>query len=129
MVREASRLTFGPTATDVVEGINVARMREERAARARKELARRKIPAALVTGSENVRYLVGFWWGEFVSQLSYVLFFAEGDPIVFAHAGCYQQMQDQNPWIKEWRIGRTWLGGVAGPPRRPRRSRRRSRAS
>jgi Xaa-Pro aminopeptidase len=115
MVREASRLVFGPTALDYVEGINVARMREERAARARRELKRRKIPAALVTGNENVRYLTGFWWGEFVSQLCYVLFFAEGDPILYAHAGCYHQMQDQNPWIKEWRIGRSWLNGVAGP--------------
>src|SRR3989304_5181803 len=115
MVKEASRLTFGTSTTDVVEGINVPRMRTERAARARKEMIKRKIPVALVTGSENVRYLVGFYWGEFVNQLSYVLFFAEGDPILFAHAGCYQQMPDQNPWIKEWRIGRSWLGGIGGP--------------
>ncbi|MBI2227229.1 MAG: aminopeptidase P family protein [Betaproteobacteria bacterium] len=115
MVKEASRLTFGPSTTDVVEGINVPRMRAERAAGARKEMIKRKIPVALVTGSENVRYLVGFYWGEFVNQLSYVLFFAEGDPILFAHAGCYQQMPDQNPWIKEWRIGRSWLGGIGGP--------------
>ena len=105
MVKEASRLTFGPSSTDVVEGINVPRMREERAARARKEMIKRKIPVALVTGSEHVRYLVGFYWGEFVNQLSYVLFFAEGDPIVYAHAGCYQQMPDQNPWLcAQWAL-------------------------
>lgn len=115
MVREAARLTFGPTATDLFEGINVPRMREQRAAKAREALRKHDIPAALVTGAENVRYLVGFWWGEFQPQLSYALFFADHDPVVFAHAGCYQQMQDQNPWIKEWRIGRSWLGGVAGP--------------
>lgn len=115
MVKEATRLTFGPTASDVIEGINVPRMRQERAARARQGLRQRSIAAALVTGSENVRYLTGFWWGEFQPQLSYTLFFAEHDPIVFAHAGCYQQMQDQNPWITHWRIGRSWLGGIAGP--------------
>lgn len=114
MVKEAARLTFGAHATDVVEGINVARMREERAARARQALRRHGLPAALVTGTDNVRYLVGVQRGEFQPQLCYVLFFADHDPVFFAHAGCYQQLPDQCPWLKEWRIGRAWLGGIAG---------------
>jgi Xaa-Pro aminopeptidase len=50
-----------------------------------------------------------------MTYLSYALFFAEGDPVIFAHAGSYQQMPDQVPWIKEWRIARSWLAEIAGP--------------
>ncbi len=115
MLKESPKLLFASGWSDLHEGINVARMREERAARARQTLKKHNIPAMLVTGANNVRYLVGFRWNEFQPQLSYTLFFAEGDPIVFAHAGSYQQMPDQAPWIKHWRIGRSWFGGVAGP--------------
>jgi Xaa-Pro aminopeptidase len=34
--------------------------------------------------------------------------------VVFAHAGCYHQLPDQCPWVTQWRIGRSWLGGIAG---------------
>jgi Xaa-Pro dipeptidase len=115
MIRMASKLTFGPKMTDIAEGINFSRMREERAERAKKALKKYGIPAMLVTGEPNLRYLVGFSWGEFQPWLSYTLFFAEHDPVVFAHAGCYQQMQDQAPWIKQWRIGRAWLQNICGP--------------
>lgn len=115
MVRMASRLTFGPMMNDIQEGINFQRMREERAEKARQVLKQEGIPAILVTGEPNVRYLVGFSWGEFAPSLSYTLFFAEHDPIVFALAGCYHQMPDQAPWIKEWRIARSWIQNTAGP--------------
>ncbi len=114
MLKESPKLLFAPGWSDLHESINVARMREERAARARQTLKKHNIPAMLVTGANNVRYLVGFRWNEFQPQLSYTLFFAEGDPVVFAHAGSFQQMPDQSPWIKNWRIGRSWLGGVSG---------------
>lgn len=114
-MKESSKLLFAPGWSDLHEGINVPRMREERAARARKIMKKQNIPALLVTGANNVRYLVGFRWNEFQAQLSYTLFFAEGDPVVYAHAGSFHQMPDQAPWIKDWRIGRSWFGGVAGP--------------
>ncbi|MCJ7759874.1 aminopeptidase P family N-terminal domain-containing protein, partial [Candidatus Bathyarchaeota archaeon] len=116
MVRESSRLIFAPTWTlDLHEGINVQRMREQRAARARQILKKHSIPAMLVTGGANVRYLVGFWWLDFRPAASYCLFFAEHDPVVFAHAGSFQQSPDQAPWIKNWRIARSSLGWLAGP--------------
>lgn len=115
MVTMSSKLTFGPTYTDLRETINVPRMREERAARMKEVLKREGIPAILVTGEPNVRYLTGFSWAEFMPFLSYTLFFAEHDPIIFAHAGSYHQMPDQAPWIKHWRIGRSWLAEVCGP--------------
>jgi hypothetical protein len=99
MVREAARLTFGPHATDVVEGINVSRMRAARAAKARQALRQHGLPAALVSGTDNVRYLAGIQRGEFQPQLCYLLFFAEHDPVVFAHAGCYHQLPDQCPCV------------------------------
>jgi len=78
-------------------------------------LKREGIPAVLVTYEPNVRYLTGFSWAEFMSFLSYALFFVEHDPVIYAHAGSYHQMPDQMPWIKEWRIARSWLSEVAGP--------------
>lgn len=115
MARMSPKLSFGPVMTDYLEGINFARMREERAAKARQVLKKRGVPAILVTGEPNVRYLVGFTWVEFQPHLAYCLFFAEHEPIVFAPPGSYHQMYDQEPWIKNWRPARCWLGGVCGP--------------
>jgi Xaa-Pro aminopeptidase len=115
MVKMASKLTFGTSRSDLREDINVPRMREERAARMKEVLKREGIPAVLVTGEPNVRYLTGFSWAEFMPFLSYTLFFAEHDPVIFAHAGSYHQMPDQAPWIKHWRIGRSWLEEICGP--------------
>ena len=115
MLKESSRLTFAPNwSLDLQEGINVPRMREERASRARQVLRKHGIPAMLVTGGANVRYLVGFWWLDFRPAASYCLFFAEHEPVVFAHAGSFQQMPDQAPWIKNWRIAHSSLGWLAG---------------
>jgi len=118
MVTMAPKLTFGPAVADWQEGINVPRMREQRAERARQAMRRHGIPALLATDSvpgHNIRYLTGLRVPDFIPQLSYVLFFAEHDPVVFAHAGAFQQMPDQAPWVKSWRIGRSWLGGICGP--------------
>lgn len=115
MVKMASKLIFGPARTDLREDFNIPRMREERAARMKQILKREGIPAVLVTYEPNVRYLTGFSWAEFMSFLSYALFFAEHDPVIYAHAGSYHQMPDQMPWIKNWRIARSWLAEVAGP--------------
>lgn len=114
MVKMAPKLLFGKDSMDIREGINFARMREERAAKAKAVLKQQGIPALLVTGEPNVRYLTGFSWSEFQPYLSYTLFFAEHDPVVFAHAGSYHHMPDQAPWIKHWRIGRSWLQSICG---------------
>jgi len=111
-IHYADKLHFGPTSNDVHEGIDLARMRAERAARMRHVMRARGIPAILVTGAENVRYLAGFWWSEFQLQAAYALFFADDDPVVYAPAGSYHQMPDQAPWIPHWRVARSWLGGT-----------------
>jgi len=113
-VRKISPLAFGGGLSDLREGINVARMREERAARMRRVLKKHGIPAVLATGVPNSRYLTGFVWTEALPHGGYVLFFAEGDPVVFAMDGGYHQMPDQMPWIKHWRLARSWLFGVIG---------------
>ena len=64
-MRMASRLNFGPVTRDTVEGINIPRMREERAAKAKQVMKQQGVPALLVTGVPNVRYLTGFSWEEF----------------------------------------------------------------
>lgn len=111
-VQYAEKLLFGPTTNDVHEGINIERMRRERAERMRGIMRAAGVPALLVTGAENVRYLTGFFWSEFQLQAGYALFFTDHDPVVYAPAGSFQQMPDQAPWIKHWRIARSWLGGT-----------------
>jgi Xaa-Pro aminopeptidase len=115
MVKMASKLAFGTAAADWQEGINVARMRDERAERARKVMRKYGIPALLATRADNTRYLTGLRGAEFMPQLWYVLFFAEHDPVVFAHAGWYKQLPAVAPWIKHWRVARAWLAGIGGP--------------
>ncbi|MBI4331117.1 MAG: aminopeptidase P family protein [Chloroflexi bacterium] len=113
MVKMAAKLTFGNTIADWQERINVARMREERAARARKIMRQHGIPALLAATSENIRYLTGLR-GVGGGHGKYALFFAEDDPVMFEQAGWFRQMPDQAPWIRHWRIARSWLGAVAG---------------
>lgn len=110
-LKYGSKLHFGPTVNDTHDGIDTNRMREARAARMRGVMRAANIPAILVTGAENVRYLCGFFWSEFQLQAGYALFFADHDPVVYAPAGSYHQMPDQAPWIKNWRIARSWLEG------------------
>ncbi|HLC25826.1 MAG TPA: aminopeptidase P family N-terminal domain-containing protein, partial [bacterium] len=115
MVTMAPKLTFGTATADWQERINVIRMREERAERARKVMRKYGIPALLATRTDNTRYLTGLRGPEFMPQLWYVLFFAEHDPVVFAHAGWHKQMPADAPWIKHWKVARAWLGGIGGP--------------
>lgn len=115
MVKMAAKLTFGNAIADWQERINVARLREERAARARQMMRKHGIPVLLAAANSDVRYLTGIKGAAFAPQLRYVLFFAEDDPVLFEHAGSFQQMPDQAPWIKNWRPARSWLGGICGP--------------
>lgn len=110
-----SKLSFGTTVRDWQEGINVARLREERAVRARKIMRKHGIAALVASEPPSVRYLTGLRVAP-LHQTTYVLFFADDhDPVVFAHAGWYQQMPEDAPWIKNWRVARAWFAGIAGP--------------
>ena len=117
MVRMAEELKFGSGISDWQERINVERLRRERADKARAALRRANVPALLAARPENTRYLTGLRGPEFLPQLWYVLFFAEGDPVVFHHAGWIHHYPSQTPWIKQWRLARAWLtgGGGLGP--------------
>jgi len=115
MVEYSSKLPFGISALQEGVGIDVSRMRHQRAEKVKHIMKRENIASLLVTGVHNVRYLTGFYWREFQPFLSYTLFFAEHDPIIFSHAGSYQQAPDLMPWIKHWRIARCWLQGIGGP--------------
>jgi Xaa-Pro aminopeptidase len=87
MVRFAPKLTFGPAAADWQELLEAA-------------------PA-------NIRYLTALRGYDY-PMCRYVLFFAEGDPVMYEHDGWYHQMPDQAPWIKDWRPARAWLTGAPG---------------
>jgi Xaa-Pro aminopeptidase len=108
-------LTYGPALTDWQERINIARLRSERAARMQGIMKKHGVASLLVTGAPNCRYVTGLKGPEYTQAVWYVLFFAESDPVVFAGAGFLTQLPDEAPWIREWRIARSWLGGICGP--------------
>ncbi|HEX5451953.1 MAG TPA: aminopeptidase P family N-terminal domain-containing protein, partial [Candidatus Limnocylindrales bacterium] len=114
MVRYAEALPYGVEAADWQERINVERLRAERAERARAAMRAAGVPAILVTRPQHTRYLTGIRGPEFQPQLWYVLFFAEGEPVVFHHAGWISSYPSQAPWIREWRLARAWFSGGGG---------------
>lgn len=116
MPRVSTGLTFGQGYVDWQERIDVARMRRERADRLRSALGRHHIAACLLSRGDNVRYAAGYLGPGFLSQLYYCLFFVEHEAILFDHAGHFQQVKDQVPWMKpeNFRIARSWLGGIPG---------------
>lgn len=114
MVRMAPKLTFGGASADWQERFNFTRMRENRVERARQMMRKHGLAVILEAGEGNIRYLTATKGFDY-PQARYVLFFAEGDPVVFEHDGWYHQMPDQAPWIKDWRIARAWLSGLPGP--------------
>jgi Xaa-Pro dipeptidase len=115
MVTMSSKITFGTTTADWQERINVERMRQQRAERARQIMRKNGVPTLLVSSPADVRYLTGCVGASWEPQLYYVLFFADHDPVVYQHAGDHLQQPDQAPWIKNFRCARSWLGGTVGP--------------
>ncbi|MPZ89178.1 MAG: M24 family metallopeptidase [Nitriliruptorales bacterium] len=114
MVSHVPPLTFGPGAVDWQHRIDTAELRRQRAARARQVLKERGVAAVLVAGPLACRYLTGLRGPEYTPEVWFVLFPAEGEPVVFAHAGYIRSLPDEAPWIHEWRIARAWLRGIAG---------------
>ncbi len=115
MPKFAPPLRFGPANVDWQERINVERLRNQRVARMREIMKKHNIPAVLAAGDSNIRYLTGLIGPEFAVGIWYVLFFAESDPVVFAHAGYIMHYERDCPWISEWRLARSWLNGICGP--------------
>ncbi|MBI2831984.1 MAG: aminopeptidase P family protein [Chloroflexi bacterium] len=114
MVKYFQSPQYVPGLQDYAETINMDRMRRERAERARQALKKFDVGALLVTYTPNVRYLTGFLHMSHVQE-DYVLFPTEGEPVMFAHAGYYQAQPHLMPWIKDWRVGRSWLEEICGP--------------
>ncbi len=108
-------LTYGPTLVDWQERINISRLRSQRASRMQEIMKQHGVAALLATGAGNCRYLVGLKGPEYTPHVWYVLFFAESDPVVFTGAGFITQLPEEAPWIREWRLARSWLSGICGP--------------
>jgi Xaa-Pro dipeptidase len=113
-IKYTPSLPFGDSPVREGIGIDVARMRVERTAKVKALMKKRGIPTLLATGEPNIRFLTGFKYEEFTRALGYCLFFVDDDPVVFAPAGSFQQMPDMMPWIKNWRIARSWLDEICG---------------
>lgn len=101
MQEEQRRLRFGPAGVDFQERINFARMREYRKRRTMAKLKEHGIAAALLTMTENCRYVAGVRMPVHVGPSEYgVLAFADDpDPIVY-QLGAHLQLTFHAPWIK-----------------------------
>ena len=117
MTRLSSAIGFGITGVDFQQRIDVARLREERAARARTAMKRHGVAAYLLTRGDNVRYVTGTRGPSFIPLLRYVLAFAEHDPIMYDQGATLEHNRIHCPWIKpeNWRLARCSLGGSPGP--------------
>ena len=115
MLRFSPALTYGPNNVDWQERINFEQLRNQRVSRMREIMRKHQIPVLLAAGDSNTRYLTGLKGPDFATGVWYVLFFAESDPIVFAHAGYILHYERDCPWISEWRLARSWLNGICGP--------------
>jgi Xaa-Pro aminopeptidase len=112
-VIDTGRLTYGQATADWQERLNVDRMREERAERARQVMRKYGVAVLLEASAPNIRYLTGLI-GFPLPQTRYCLFFADHPTVMYEHNGWFHQMPDQAPWIKEWRPARGWLAGAPG---------------
>jgi Xaa-Pro aminopeptidase len=108
-MKYAEELRHGTSIGEWRQGIDVDRLRAERQEKARKGLRDHGFAAILAARPENTRYLTGLKGPEFQPALWYTLFPAEGDQIVFHHAGWIPIYPAEAPWIKEWRLARAWF--------------------
>jgi len=116
MLNFSPALTFGPGSNvDWQDRHNFERLRNERAQRMRDIMRKHNIPVLLAAGDSNTRYLTGLKGPDFATGVWYVLFFAESDPVVFAHAGYIMQYENECPWISDLRLAHSWLNGICGP--------------
>ena len=93
------RLGSGGAAYDATAGIvDVARMRQERFAKAQAAMKKNGVPVALLLRTENIRYVTGTRYPEFVEKLTYAVTFAEHEPVVFTGGG--PGMRGTFPWVK-----------------------------
>ncbi len=117
MPKLASSPLFGIGVFDSHERINLERMRRERAEKLRQTMRKYGIPACLLARGDNVRYATGIRGAIYAPMLSYCLFFAEDDPVIWEHPGRYHQIEGQAPWIKpeNWRYARCWYAEIPGP--------------
>jgi Xaa-Pro aminopeptidase len=98
MSKFALRLFGGPEAVDWSERINMARMREERLAKAQASLKKNGIAACLLMRPENVRYVTSTRGADFINQLRYCIAFPEHDPILYEMPPGH--LFGACPWIK-----------------------------
>ena len=112
------KLAYGVGGADWQERINFAKMRQERLAKGQAMMKKYGIAAALLTRSENIRYMTGVRGApEFAPQMRYALVFAEHEPILYEMGDALEHHRSHCTWIKpeNWRYSFCWLGGCCGP--------------
>jgi len=93
--------------------VDFERMRHERLSKAQSAMKKNGIAVALLLRPENIRYVTGTHFPDFVERLRYNLCFVEHDPILFTMGG---YNLGECPWIKpeNVKISRHWAAESPG---------------
>jgi len=92
------KLGSAGAASDTTVGIaDFPRMRQERLAKAQAAMKKNGIAAALLLRPDNIRYATSIRGANFVERLSYVVAFAEHEPILYNWLG---RSGGDTPWLK-----------------------------
>lgn len=111
---------FGGLSSDWKEGINWAKVREYRLARAREAMRRHGLGALLLMYDENMRYVSATYtpgWNRMKPGLRYVVLCEGKEPIVYEQGDIGIHLKEHNPWIppENIRYSYSWIKGAVGP--------------
>jgi Xaa-Pro aminopeptidase len=104
------KLAFGTGGTDWQERINFAKMRQERLAKGQGMMKKYGIASALLTRSENIRYMTGLRGApEFAPQMRYALVFTEHEPIMYEMGDALEHHRTHCNWMAIFLLLVGWL--------------------
>ena len=108
------RRVFSTTSTDWQARVDFDRLRMDRVARAREQMAIHDIDALILFVGENVRYVTSVFQGNWKNNIfiRYAVLPREGDPVLFETVGSDKVCAEIDaPWLKEVRPAITWKWG------------------
>ena len=114
--RPHATANYGMMATDIEQGVDFPRLREERLKKAQAALKDAGLGALLSFNFDNIRYITGTHIGEWCRDkwMRYTLCGTEGAPFLWDPAAAYKRLHC--PWIPAERIGAVVTNMSGGLP-------------
>jgi len=108
--------TYGPSAVDWEERVDLARLRGERLARLRAQLGATDLGALLSFDFANIRYMTATHIGTWAMDklIRFALLPRGGDPVVWDFGSAARHHQLYNPWLDHTAEGARQTGARAG---------------